>query len=143
MRQFSTDGYRLLLNGKRLMLRGYGDDHVYPQQMAMPSDKELHRKRLGIIKLYGFNYVRHHSTIMPPEYYDACDELGMIATAEFPIEWDGLIPGLLIGPSAQFDQWRMHVKPGADRKTRLGHLPPPVGRGHPAGTETIPASSLG
>jgi hypothetical protein len=53
---------------------------------------------------------------MPPEYYEACDELGMITTAEFPIEWDGLIPGLLIGPSAQFDQWRTHAKPGSDLK---------------------------
>jgi hypothetical protein len=116
MRQFTTDGFRLLLNGKRLMLCGYGDDHVYPEQMAMPSDKELHLKRLRVIKSYGFNYVRHHSTIMPPEYYDACDEVGVITTAEFPIEWDGLIPGLLIGPSAQFDQWRVHVKPGTDPK---------------------------
>ena len=48
MRQFTIDGYRLLLNGKRLMLRGYGDDHIYPEQMAMPSDKELHLARLRI-----------------------------------------------------------------------------------------------
>jgi hypothetical protein len=116
MRQFAIDGFRLLLNGKRLMLRGYGDDHVYPEQMAMPSDKELHVRRLQVIKSYGFNYVRHHSTMMPPEYYDACDEAGMITTAEFPVEWDGLIPGLLSGPSAQFDQWTLHVKPGTDPK---------------------------
>lgn len=87
MRQYTIDGPHLLLNGKRLMLRGYGDDHIYPEQMAMPSDKELHLARLRVIKSYGFNHVRHHSTIMPPEYYDACDEVGMISTAEFPIAY--------------------------------------------------------
>jgi hypothetical protein len=94
MRQFTIDGYRILLNGKRIMLRGYGDDHVYPEQMAMPSDKELHLKQLRIIKSYGFNHVRHHSTIMPPEYYDACDEVGMIPNGEFPIAYSAALPGV-------------------------------------------------
>lgn len=94
MRQFAIDGPHLLLNGKRIMLRGYGDDHIYPEQMAMPSDKELHLARLRVIKSYGFNHVRHHSTIMPPEYYEACDEIGMITTAEFPICYSQFLPGV-------------------------------------------------
>lgn len=94
MRQFTIDGYHILLNGKRLMLRGYGDAHIYAERMAMPSDKELHLKRLRIIKSYGFNHMRHHSTIMPPEYYDACDEIGMIANAEFPICYSAALPGV-------------------------------------------------
>jgi hypothetical protein len=94
MRQFTIDGYRILLNGKRILLRGYGDDHIYPEQMAMPSDKELHLRQLRIIKSYGFNHVRHHSTIMPPEYYDACDEIGMLPNAEFLICYANSIPGV-------------------------------------------------
>jgi hypothetical protein len=94
MRQFTIDGYRILLNGKRIMLRGYGDDHIYAEQMAMPSDKELHLKQLRIIKSYGFNHVRHHSAIMPPEYYDACDEIGMIPNGEFPIAYAAALPGV-------------------------------------------------
>ena len=112
MRQFTTDGYRLLLNGKRIMLCGYGDDHIYPEQMAMPSDKELHLKRLRIIKSYGFTHVRHHSTIMPPEYYDACDEVGIITTAEFPIAYEPFIPGTGA-------RWKANVKPGTDPKPVL------------------------
>lgn len=107
MRQFTVDGYRLLLNGKRIMLCGYGDDHIYPAKMAMPSDKELHLKQLRIIKSYGFNHVRHHSTIMPPEYYEACDEVGMITTAEFPICYNVFLP--------EFgDTWKARVSPGTD-----------------------------
>ncbi len=94
LRQFTVDGPYILLNGRRLMLRGYGDDHIYPKQMAMPSDKELHLAQLRLIKSYGFNFVRHHSAIMPPEYYDACDEVGMISTAEFPIGYHRFLPGV-------------------------------------------------
>ena len=105
MRQFTVDGPHLLLNGKRVMLRGYGDDHIYPEQMAMPCDKELHLKRLHTIKSYGFNHVRHHSTIMPPEYYDACDEVGIICTAEFPICYSHFLPGT-------GDFWKKRVPEG-------------------------------
>ena len=107
MRQFTIDGPFILLNGKRLMLRGYGDDHIYPEQMSMPSDKELHLRRLRTIKSYGFNHVRHHSTMMPPEYYDACDEIGMISTGEFPIIYPIVLPG--VG-----SKWQQLVSPGTD-----------------------------
>ncbi len=112
MRQFTIDGPHILLNGKRMMLRGYGDDHIYPEQMAMPSDKELHLARLRTIKSYGFNHVRHHSTIMPPEYYDACDEIGMISTAEFPICYNTCLPG--VGT-----KWQQLVPAGTDPAAAL------------------------
>jgi hypothetical protein len=105
IRQITINGPHLLLNGKRIMLCGYGDDHIYPEQMAMPCDKELHLARLRTIKSYGFNHVRHHSTIMPPEYYDACDELGILCTAEFAIPYDGFMPGTGA-------VWKSNVAPG-------------------------------
>ena len=125
MRQFAVDGPHLLLNGKRLMLCGYGDDHIYPEQIAMPCDKQLHLKRLRMIKSYGFNHVRHHSTIMPSEYYDACDEVGIIATAEFPICYAEFLPSS--GPV-----WQRYVPPGTDPGHCRGDLPPRVGGGDPA-----------
>ncbi len=106
MRDLRFDGPYVLLNGRRLFLRGYGDDHIYPEQMAMPADKELHLQRLRLIKSYGFNHVRHHSTIMPPEYYDACDEVGIMPTAEFPIAYDSFLPG--------GDTWKKNVPVGTD-----------------------------
>lgn len=106
MRELRLDGPYVLLNGKRLFLRGYGDDHIYPEQMAMPADKELHLQRLRLIKSYGFNHVRHHSTIMPPEYYDACDEVGIMPTAEFPIAYDSFLPG--------GENWKKNVRPDTD-----------------------------
>lgn len=116
MRNFTVDGYRLLLNGKQIMLRGIGDDHVYPKEMTMPSDKELYLKHLRTIKSYGFNHVRHHSTVMPPEYYDACDEVGIISTVEFPILYRPYLPLLLQKgiPPVGGSKWRTLVPPGTD-----------------------------
>ena len=59
-------------------MRGYGDDHVYVKEFSMPADKAMYVERLRKIKALGFNHVRLHSTIMPPEYYEACDEVGMM-----------------------------------------------------------------
>jgi len=87
MRTTEVRGASLLLNGRKLFLRGYGDDHIFPKHMALPTDKELYLRRLRRIKSYGFNHVRHHSTILPDEYYDACDEAGMLVSAEFPIAY--------------------------------------------------------
>lgn len=93
MREIRIDGPWILLNGKRVMLHGYGDDNIYPEEMAMSVDKELHLRRLRTIKSYGFNHVRLHSSIMPPEYYEACDEVGIMPTAEFPIAYSLFLPG--------------------------------------------------
>ena len=85
LREIAIEGTHLLLNGKRIFLHGYGDDCVYPETMAAPLDKEVYLKRLRVAKEYGFNHVRHHSHMLPDEYYDACDEVGMLVSAEFPI----------------------------------------------------------
>jgi len=102
MREIKIDGPWILLNGKRMMLHGYGDDNIYPEEMAMSVDKELHLRRLRTIKSFGFNHVRLHSSIMPPEYYDACDEVGIMPTAEFPIVYSLFLPGT-------GDYWKEHV----------------------------------
>lgn len=87
LREIKIEGSHFLLNGKVIFLNGYGDDSIYPETMAFPSDKETYLKRLRLVKSYGFNYVRHHSHMLPPEYYDACDEVGMLVSAEYPIAY--------------------------------------------------------
>ncbi|MBM4038757.1 MAG: hypothetical protein FJ290_09600 [Planctomycetes bacterium] len=87
LRVIEIKGPHILLNGKRVFLHGYGDDCVYPETMAAPSDKAVYLKRLKLIKSYGFNYVRHHSHFLPPEYYEAADEVGMLISPELPIAY--------------------------------------------------------
>jgi beta-galactosidase len=107
IREIVIDGPYILLNGKRLMLCGYGDDHIYPKEMAFSVDKALHLDRLRLIKSYGFNHVRHHSTTMPDEYYEACDEVGIMPNVEFPIVYRQFIPGT-------GSIWKTHVAEGTD-----------------------------
>lgn len=87
MRTIQIRGPFFYLNGTKLFLRGYGDDNVYPETLFPPSDKNYYLRRLRLVKEYGFNHVRHHSHILPPEYYDACDEVGVLVSAEFPIAY--------------------------------------------------------
>lgn len=75
------------VNGVKYFLAGYGDDGVYPETMIGPCDKDEYVKRLTVAKSYGFNYVRHHSHLLPDEYYEACDEVGMFVSPELPIAY--------------------------------------------------------
>ncbi|MBQ6108037.1 MAG: hypothetical protein IJK97_07480, partial [Thermoguttaceae bacterium] len=54
MREIRFDGSKILLNGKRFFLRGYGDDHIYPVEYSMSCDKKMYLRRLRIIKSFGF-----------------------------------------------------------------------------------------
>ncbi len=87
LRIIEFQGTDILVNGKKVFLSGYGDDGVYPRTMVGPSDKGFYLENLKVAKSYGFNYVRHHSHFMPPEYYEACDEVGMFVSPELPIAY--------------------------------------------------------
>src|SRR5574340_1149070 len=80
-------GSRILLNGKKVMLSGYGDDLVFPDTMLPPADKEFYLKRLRLAKSLGFNNVRFHSAVVTEECLDACDEMGMLIQPELPIAY--------------------------------------------------------
>ena len=83
-RQFTTRGSTLLLNGKPLYLRGYGDDNVEALTGFPPSSRKVIVERLKLAKNFGFNAVRFHSMVPPAEYFEAADEAGMLIMAELP-----------------------------------------------------------
>ncbi len=87
MRDIQIRGTDFYVNGVKYYLNGYGDDAVYPETIAPPSDKQYYLNRLKVAKSYGFNFVRHHSHFLPPEYYEACDEVGMFVSPELPIAY--------------------------------------------------------
>ena len=75
----------LLLNGKPLYLRGYGDDNIevltrLPAVLArrVPRTPEVRRAA------FGFNAVRFHSMTPPEEFFQAADEVGLLVMAELP-----------------------------------------------------------
>jgi hypothetical protein len=84
-REISTQAMRILLNGKPVYLRGYGDDSVEPLTGAPPSSKRTYLDRMRIAKGLGFNAVRFHSTTPPTECFEAADETGILVLAELPV----------------------------------------------------------
>lgn len=86
-RDIQADGTRLLLNGKPIYLRGYGDDSVEPLTGAPPYSKEVYLRRMRIAKNLGFNAVRYHSTIPVQECFEAADEVGLLVLAELPVAY--------------------------------------------------------
>ena len=83
-RQVSTRGPTLLLNGKPLYLRGYGDDNVEVVTGFPASSRSVIAERLRLAKSFGFNAVRFHSMTPPAAFFDAADEVGMLVMAELP-----------------------------------------------------------
>lgn len=85
MREITTRGSVLLLNGKPLYLRGYGDDNVEVISGVPPASKEVYLKRLRLVRSFGFNSVRFHSMTPVSQYFDAADEAGLLVLSELPV----------------------------------------------------------
>ena len=86
VRKIERRGTHFYLNGKRFFLRGFGQNPVYPLTNTSPPSREEHRKHLEMARSYGFNYVRTHTNVENPEYFQAADELGIMVQAELPYE---------------------------------------------------------
>ena len=84
MRQFQARGSVLLLNGKPLYLRGYGDDNIEVLTGFPPSSRTVYVERLRQARAFGFNAVRFHSMTPPEEFFHAADEVGLLVMAELP-----------------------------------------------------------
>eukprot|EP01051_Picozoa_sp_SAG22_P007743 SAG22_NODE_555_length_9124_cov_114.706593_6_plen_269_part_00 len=78
-------GHQFVLNGRKLFLSGFGFDAPYSDTIAAPSDKAYHLRQARLAKSYGFNFVRCHSHVLPPEFYDAMDEVGIFVSPELPV----------------------------------------------------------
>lgn len=83
-RQVSTHGNVLLLNGKPIYLRGYGDDNIEVLNGFPPASRDVCVERMKLAKSFGFNAVRFHSMTPPECYFDAADEVGILIMAELP-----------------------------------------------------------
>ncbi|MFQ6131293.1 MAG: glycoside hydrolase family 2 protein [Armatimonadota bacterium] len=111
LRDIEIRGNDFYLNGKRLFLRGYGDDCCFPETIAPPADKAVYLKRLRLAKAYGFNYVRHHSHVPLAEYFEAADEVGMMVQPELPIAYMHYFQrATQAGHQLLLDQWRDMIR---------------------------------
>jgi len=89
LREITTKGTQVLLNGSPLFLRGGCDDQYHPETVCPPASKELFVKRLRLAKQYGFNYTKSCIEVFTPEFLDAADEVGMLVCQEMPFGLSG------------------------------------------------------
>ena len=54
VRSIAVDGHKLLLNGQRIFLAGYGDDAIYPMTVSPPRDKSAYVQKLRFAHEHGF-----------------------------------------------------------------------------------------
>lgn len=87
MRELATRGSVLLLNGKPVYLRGYGDDDVEVISGVPPASKEVYVERLRLARSFGFNAVRFHSFTPVTEFFEAADEAGLLVMSELPVAY--------------------------------------------------------
>ncbi len=89
MRKIEAKEHQILLNGKPIYLRGFGDDAIEPLTGFPPASKEVYRQRFETAKKYGFFFVRYHSWCPPPECFEAADEVGFLLQPELQVAYDG------------------------------------------------------
>lgn len=84
IRQISTDGKNVLINGHKVFIKGYirGAAAHEHQNNCRLSEEEFYRKNILQAKKFGFNFIRFHSTVPPQSLFQAADELGMLIHIE-------------------------------------------------------------
>jgi beta-mannosidase len=77
--------WKVYLNGERIFLRGinYLPSDAYPARAT----KELLRADASLVREGGMNAVRVHAHVSDREFYEACDELGLLVLQDFPLQW--------------------------------------------------------
>jgi len=84
MREISTEGVEMKLNGQRIFLRGTLECFNYPIHGHEPMDVAYWRKQISTAKQYGLNFFRFHSCCPPQAAFQAADELGFYMQVEVP-----------------------------------------------------------
>ncbi len=90
MRVFKRAGKYILLNGKRIFLRGRTDSANYPLTGYPPMKKEEWLTYFRLLKSYGINHWRFHSWCPPEAALSAADEVGVYLQPELPNKRSGM-----------------------------------------------------
>ena len=90
MREIKREGKYILLNGKRVFLRGRLDCANYPLTGYPPMNREEWLKLFRHLRSYGINHWRFHSWCPPGEALSAADEVGVYLQPELPNKRSGM-----------------------------------------------------
>lgn len=87
MRKITNNNALLLINDKRLFLRGTLECCIFPLKGYPPTDKAGWKKVFASALDYGMNHIRFHSWCPPKSAFEVADEMGIYLQAELPV-WE-------------------------------------------------------
>lgn len=82
MREIRAVGRRLVLNGRKIFLRGTLECCIFPRHGYPPADVESWRRILGVARAHGLNHLRFHSWCPPEAAFVVADEMGFYYQVE-------------------------------------------------------------
>ncbi|HOK65823.1 MAG TPA: discoidin domain-containing protein [Anaerohalosphaeraceae bacterium] len=92
LRQISTDGPNLLVNGRRSHFRGTHSGGDFPLTGYPATDLAYWRNLFKTCREWGLNHMRFHSFCPPEAAFEAADELGFYLQPEAGM-WNAISPG--------------------------------------------------
>ena len=106
--KLSTKDKHFLINDEPYYMRGTGAFLPYPETASPDTDRTRLRKKLTILREYGYNYVRCQSYVPAPEYYEVADEVGLLVQSEMG----------MLGAWGSHNQWHIYAWPQPDPEFR-------------------------
>ena len=88
VRKLEVRGADFYLNGRPFFMRGAGWHFVHPIEGAPLADRETWLWKAKKVRAAGFNIVRTHTMCNMPEFFEACDEVGLMVLPELPYYTD-------------------------------------------------------
>ncbi|MDE6339153.1 MAG: glycoside hydrolase family 2, partial [Muribaculaceae bacterium] len=93
MREISSDGKAIKLNGKDIFLRGTLECCIYPLTGYPPMDEAGWEKVFETAKEWGLNHLRFHSWCPPDVAFKVADKMGFYLQVECPLWVTGVNAG--------------------------------------------------
>jgi len=100
-RDISTDRTQLLLNEKKIFIRGTLECCIFPLTGHPPTDVASWKRVIEVAKAHGLNLIRFHSYCPPAAAFEAADTLGFY----FQVETCWANQSTTLGDGKPVDQW--------------------------------------
>lgn len=101
LRDISTDGTQIVINGRKTFLRGTLECCIFPKTGHPPTEVNEWKRIIHVAQAHGLNLLRFHSYCPPEAAFEAADELGMY----FQIETCWANQSITLGDGQAVDHW--------------------------------------
>ncbi len=101
LREIATEGTQLVLNGRKIFIRGTLECCIFPLTGHPPTDVESWKRIIRVAKAHGLNLIRFHSWCPPEAAFVAADELGFY----YQVETCWPNQSTTLGDGKPVDQW--------------------------------------